>query len=352
MIRVGFVYDLRDDYLALGYSELETAEFDSVETIDAVAGALARSGCAVDRVGRGQRLAARLAAGDRWDLVFSIAEGVSGRSREAQVPALCELFDQPYAFSDPLTMAATLDKAVAKRLVRDQGVPTAPFALLRQPEDARTLALPFPLFVKPVAEGTGKGCEAASRVGDAGALEAAAARLITRFRQPAIVETFLPGREFTVGVVGEGAGAEAIGVAEILIRDGVEDRVYSFVNKELCEANVVYRLVDDPEAQAAAASALQAYRALDCRDAARLDFRSDADGVPHFLEVNPIAGLHPTHSDLPIIAALSGRGYDWLIRRIVEGAMDRRRAAPPRPEDLRTDAPTTASTREAAQTAA
>lgn len=326
MTRVGFVYDLRDDYRALGFSEVETAEFDSRETIDAVAGALTRAGCAVERIGRGQSLAARLAAGERWDLVFSIAEGLSGRSREAQVPALCELFDQPYAFSDALTMAATLDKAVAKRLARDQGVPTAPFALLRAAEDARTVDLPFPLFVKPVAEGTGKGCEAASLVADRAELEAAAARLIARFRQPAIVETFLPGREFTVGLVGEGAGAEVIGVAEILIREDVADRVYSFANKELCEANVVYRLVDDAEAQAAADAALAAYRALDCRDAARLDFRSDAAGAPQFLEANPIAGLHPTHSDLPIIAELAGRGYDWLIGRIVEGALARVRA--------------------------
>jgi D-alanine-D-alanine ligase len=123
-MHIGLVYDLRDDYRALGFSEEEVAEFDNLDTIDQLDGALQALGCAVTRVGRGQALAARLAAGERFDLVFSIAEGVRGRSREAQVPALCELFDQPYVFSDPLTMSASLDKAVTKRLVAAAGLPT------------------------------------------------------------------------------------------------------------------------------------------------------------------------------------------------------------------------------------
>ena len=129
LMRIALVYDLRDDYRALGYSEEEIAEFDSVETIDHLAAALEALGCEAVRVGRGQALAARLVAGERYDLVFSIAEGLKGRSREAQVPALCELFDQPYLFSDPLTLAAALDKGVAKRLVRDAGVQTPAFAV-------------------------------------------------------------------------------------------------------------------------------------------------------------------------------------------------------------------------------
>ena len=126
-MRIALVYDLRDDYRALGFSEEEVAEFDNVDTIDQLDGALRALGCEVIRVGRGQVLAARLAAGERFDLVFSIAEGVKGRSREAQVPALCELFDQPYLLSDPLTSAVCHDKAVAKRLVRAAGVPTPAF---------------------------------------------------------------------------------------------------------------------------------------------------------------------------------------------------------------------------------
>ncbi len=328
-MKVGFVYDLRDDYLAEGFDAVDVAEFDTEETVAAVAAALHRNGATVERIGRGTALARRLVAGDRWDLVFSIAEGLHGRSREAQVPALCEMFDQPYAFSDPLTMAATLDKAVAKRIVRDSGIPTAPFAVVRTPQDAVSLGLPFPLFVKPLAEGTGKGCEPESRVADDAALAAVATRLLARFSQPVIVETFLAGREFTVGVVGTGDRAEVVGVAEIEIRPGVSDRVYSLANKENCETTVVYRRADDSEARLAAERALAAYRALDCRDAARLDMRSDAAGSPHFLEVNPIAGLHPTHSDLPIVANLAGWTYDGLIGLILSAAADRCGLRPP-----------------------
>lgn len=319
-MHIGFVYDLRDEYLGLGYSELEVAEFDSAATIDEIEAALHRLGHTVDRVGRGQSLARRLADGERFDLVFSIAEGLAGRSREAQVPALCELFDQPYAFSDPLTMAATLDKVVAKQIVMGHGVPTASFAQLRSAKDADNVGLAFPLFVKPVAEGTGKGCDAASIVTNVEELRQTAGRLIARFDQPALAETYLPGREFTVGILGTGHAARVIGVAEITVREDAEDPVYSFENKETCEETVVYTLVDDEEAIRAAATALKAYRALDCRDAARLDFRSDANGIPHFLEANPIAGLHPSHSDLPIIAELSGLGYDGLIAGILVSA--------------------------------
>jgi len=322
-MRIGFVYDLRDDYLAQGFSEEATAEFDSAATVDAVAAALARTGARVVRVGPGRALAARLVAGERFDLVFSIAEGLNGRAREAQVPALCELFDQPYVFSDPLTMAATLDKAVAKRLVAAAGVATAPFAVLERPADAAAVDLPFPLFVKPLAEGTGKGCDAASRADDAGGLEGAAAGVIARFGQPALVETFLPGRELTVGIVGNGETAEVVAVMEIVVATGVDAGLYSYANKELCEERVIYRLAGDAEAAEAARAGLAAYRALGCRDAARIDFRSDAAGRPLFLEANPIAGLNPTHSDLPILAALAGHDYDWLIGRILAAATAR-----------------------------
>ncbi len=334
-MRIGFVYDLRDDYLALGYSELEVAEFDTGSTIAEIETALIRVGHSVDRIGRGQTLAGHLAAGERWDLVFSIAEGLSGRSREAQVAALCELFGQPYAFSDPLTMAATLDKGVAKRIVRDHGLPTAPFAVLRSASEAACVDLPFPLFVKPVAEGTGKGCEAASRVASPAELANVAGALIARFQQPVICETYLPGREFTVGILGTGETARVIGVMEISVRHGVEDRIYSFENKELCEERVIYELASDAQARRAGATALACYRALDCRDAGRIDMKLDASGAAQFLELNPIAGLHPTHSDLPMIATKSGLGYDGLIAGIVKAAAKRLAIRPSRSRQTR-----------------
>ena len=322
-MRVALVYDLRDDYRALGFSEEEIAEFDNVGTIDELAGALEALGCEVERVGRGQALAARFVSGERFDLVFSIAEGVKGRSREAQVAALCELFDQPYLFSDPLTMAVSLDKAVAKRLVRDAGVPTPAFAVAETSASELAGWEHFPAFVKPLAEGTGKGCEAASLVHNGDDLVAAATRVIERYRQPALVEHYLSGREFTVGIVGNGQEARVLGVCEILLKEQAEANVYSLHNKELCEDLVIYAPADDGEARLAGTRALEAYWALECRDAARIDFRSDAKGEPYFLEANPLAGLNPWHSDLPILAAQNGVEFVALIGMILDAGLAR-----------------------------
>ena len=322
-MKIGFVYDLRDDYRAVGMSEEQLAEFDTTETVDRIHEGLEAAGCSVDRIGHGRALAARLAGGERWDLIFSIAEGVEGRAREAQVPALCELFDHPYVFSDTTTMAVTLDKSMAKSLVREAGVPTAPFMVLEHGSDAKRVDLDFPLFAKPIAEGTGKGCEETSRVHSHSELERAASDLIGRFRQPVIVEPYLSGREFTVGIVGTGDSARVVGTIEIFVQVGRGHAIYSLESKEKCEQFVNYRVADDDEAREAESRALKAYRALQCRDAARLDFRSDKFGSPLFLEVNPLPGLHPTHSDLPIAASLHGHSYNWLIASILASAAAR-----------------------------
>ena len=322
-MRIALVYDLRDDYRALGFSEEEVAEFDNVDTIDQLDGALRALGCEVERVGRGQVLAARLAAGERFDLVFSIAEGVKGRSREAQVPALCELFDQPYLLSDPLTSAVCHDKAVAKRLVRAAGVPTPAFMVATSDASELRGWTEFPAFVKPIAEGTGKGCESASVVHNQQELAAAAAKLLACYRQPVLVETYLPGREFTVGIVGNGKDATVLGVCEILLKEDAEANVYSLHNKERCEDLVIYAHADDGEAWTAGRQALAAYQALECRDAARIDFRSNAFGEPYFLEANPLAGLHPHHSDLPILAAQNSVPYVELIGMILDVGLAR-----------------------------
>ena len=322
-MRVGLTYDLRDDYRGTGLSEEALAEFDSAETISELEAALRRLGLEVERIGHVRHLARRLVAGDRWDFVFNIAEGLKGRAREAQVSALLEAYDIPYVFSDPLVMSATLDKAVAKRLVRDHGVPTAAFVVLESAAAVAAVDFPYPVFAKPVAEGTGKGCTPASRCANPAELRRTARRLLARYGQPVLVEPFLPGREFTVGIVGTGADAKVLAVMEIALRPGAEVGVYSYENKELCESRVTYGLAHDGEARLAGETALAAYRALGCRDAGRVDVRSDAAGVPQFLEVNPLAGIHPTHSDLPILAGLAGIGYDDLLGQIVAACLAR-----------------------------
>ena len=211
-MRVGLTFDLRDHYLAAGYSAEDTAEFDNIETIDSLGGALERLGLEVDRIGTVRQLAQRLVAGERWELVFNIAEGLKGVGREAQVPALLDAYDIPYTFSDTMVMALALHKGMAKRVVRDCGVPTAPFAVVETMADLAAVELPFPLFAKPIAEGTGKGVTSASRVASATALRKLCRQLLERYRQPVLVETFLPGREFTVGIIGTGASAESVAV--------------------------------------------------------------------------------------------------------------------------------------------
>ena len=338
-LRIGLVYDLRSEYLALGYAEEQVAEFDAEESIELLAAALSRLGHHVEQIGNGRALARCLADGRRYDLVFSIAEGLAGRAREAQVPALCELYEQAYVFSDPLTLAIALDKGAAKRIVRDGGVSTTPFVVVQPGAGIPPLEFPYPVFAKPLAEGTGKGCEVSSVCRDADELTAAVVTLTTRFGQAVIVEPYLSGREFTVGLIDGAHGVEIVGVLEIELKAGADAGVYSYRNKEDCEHLVTYRAAVDGVAKGAAECALAAYRALECRDTARIDIRCDAAGTPFFLEANPLAGLHPSHSDLPIAATLAGHTYDWLINAIVTAAARRyglepsraRRAGRPRP---------------------
>jgi D-alanine-D-alanine ligase len=324
-MKVGITYDLRNDYLAMGFGEEETAEFDRPGTIDAIDETLRHLGYETDRIGNLMTLVQRLAAGDRWDMVFNIAEGLRGFGREAQVPALLDAYDIPYTFSDPMVLSLTLHKGMTKRVVRDLGIPTPDFDVVEADSDVEMMDLPFPLFTKPVAEGTGKGITGASRVETREELLPLCQRLLRTFNQPVLVETFLPGREFTVGITGTGRDATAIGVMEVVLLEPAESFVYSYVNKEECEERVEYRLVNDKMAQKAKEVALAAYRGLGCRDAGRVDLRSDANGMPNFLEINPLAGLHPEHSDLPILNKLAGSTYLDLMGRIMESAKMRLR---------------------------
>ncbi len=323
-LSIGLTYDLKDDYLKAGFSPEDVLEFDSEETVAGLEAALGALGHRAERVGRGLEFARRLVGGERWDLVFNICEGAWGRSREAQVPALCELFDQPYTFADPLTCAVTLDKATAKRIMRDHGVPTAPFAVVSAPEEATSVQLPAPLFLKPVAEGSSKGITGRSLVRERRELASACRALLERFKQPVLVEAFLPGREVTVGVVGHGAGARVVGVMEVSFTDRAETAAYTALNKDEYVDRVSYHLVDgEPLAEEARRTSLAVFHGLGCRDAARVDLRCDADGRLNFLEVNPLPGINHVRSDLPIMARLAGISYQELIAAIVDSARAR-----------------------------
>ena len=192
-MHIGFTYDLRADYLAAGYGEEETAEFDQPGTIEAIDGALQELGHTTDRIGHARNLVARLAQGDRWDLVFNICEGLHGRARESQVPAILDVYDIPYTFADAAVLAICLDKALTKTVLRDAGLPTPDWHVVAGFDDAERCTLPFPVIAKPIAEGTGKGIDAASKIADSGRLRDVCRRLLERYSQPVLVERFLSG---------------------------------------------------------------------------------------------------------------------------------------------------------------
>lgn len=316
-------YDLRNDYLKEGYTHEETAEFDLPDTIEAIEKVIIDSGYEACRIGNIKALTRRLAAGERWDLVFNIAEGISGFGREAQVPALLEAYNIPYTFSDPLGLALTLHKGMTKHIISDLGIPTPDFTVIQTEEDIAGVRLPFPLFAKPVAEGTGKGITALSKINTSEELNLVCKDLLKNFRQPVLLETYLPGREFTVGILGTGKNARALGAIEVILRPTAEKNAYSYENKENYETLVQYVLVDDAEARQAMEISLAAWRGLDLKDAGRIDLRSDIHGVPNFMEVNALAGLNPVRSDLPILCNLLGIAYSHLISSIIDSALQR-----------------------------
>jgi D-alanine-D-alanine ligase len=320
---IGLTYDLRQEYLAAGYSEEQTAEFDRPDTIAAIEQAMIRMGYQTKRIGNIKSLVRRLAAGERWDMVFNISEGMFGSGREAQVPALLDAYQIPYTFSGPLVLALSLDKALTKRVLRTMGVATPDFAVVTVPEDIAAVDLSFPVFAKPLAEGTGLGIDPASKINSDSELAAVCLKLLEKFKQPVLVETYLPGREFTVGVVGSGAAAEAIGTIEVILRPSAQVNAYSYVNKENCEELISYVLAPENVAGPCRELALKAWRGLGCFDAGRVDIKMDGNGVANFLEVNPLAGLHPEHSDLPIICSKVGITYQTLIERIMASASAR-----------------------------
>lgn len=323
-MRIGLTYDLRDEYLQLGLTLEETAEFDSNQTIQAIESALRTLGHQTDRIGNVHALIRRLAEGaPPWDLVFNIAEGLYGFGREAQVPALLDATQIPYTFSDALVMAITLHKGMTKRIVRDLGIPTPDFAVIEKLDALDHLRLPYPLFAKPVATGTSVGISARSLINSPDQLHGICRELLERFRQPVLIETYLPGRELTVGIVGSGDHARVLGAMEVFLLADAEPGVYSYLNKARYETQVRYDLAEDSIAQQASEFALTVWKGLGCRDGGRVDFRCDAQGNVSFVEINPLAGLHPIHSDLVILCRLAGIEYATLIELILTSACER-----------------------------
>jgi D-alanine-D-alanine ligase len=302
-------------------------EFDSPHTIEAIAGVLRKQGHTVALLGDGREFLEKVLA-ERPDLVFNFAEGTGvSRSREARVPAVLDMLGIPYTGSDPFTMAVTLDKDCAKKLVAAAGV-AVPFSFALEP-DAPLASVPieslkFPLVVKPAWEGSSKGIRTRCLVKHARELPDVVEPLRRAHPQTVLLEEYIEGDELTVGLLGNGT-PQLLGIMRVVPNFAAEHFLYSLEIKREYKKLVTYEC-PPPFAQKTldtiAQSARTAFRALACRDVARVDFRMRG-GVPYFLEVNPLPGLNPDDSDLVIMAGLVGWSYDRLVSAIVEAALKR-----------------------------
>ena len=321
-IRVGFTYNVKRK--ADGDVE---AEWDPPETIIAIANALARQGHIVVHLEATPDLPRVLAEAD-VDLIFNIAEGVEGRNREAQVPALCELLGIPYTGSDSATLAIALDKALGKKVLLQHDILTPKFQVMESHRERLSPDMKFPLIVKPNAEGSSKGIGSTSVVDTEDELRDKVKELIERYRQPALVEEYIAGREFTVGLLGD-KRPRVLPPMEIKFKKVENLRpVYDYAVKQEWEEYVYYECpakLTEAEQKAMEKIARATFWALDCRDVARVDMRMDADGRIYVLEVNPLPGLTPDYSDLVLIAKACGMEYDQLIAEIMTGGLRRLR---------------------------
>jgi D-alanine-D-alanine ligase len=328
-MRIGLAYNQKPDAAAAEEPPSTSdafAEWDDPSTIAAVEQALGLFGNVV-RLEADQFFPQNLALA-RPDLVFNMAEGLHGQSREALVPAICEYLDVPYTGSDPLTLALALHKGRTKEILAFRGVPTAPFAWVETRADLARLALPYPMFVKPVAEGSGKGIFTSNLCGTPAELAERVAFLLERYAEPVLVETYLPGPEFTVAILGNGPAAVCLPVVgfDFSALPAGAPPVYGYEAKWVwdrpeaplpifeCPARVPEALYHEIER-----TALDAYQALGCRDWCRVDIRVDRFGVPNVLELNPLPGIIPDpamNSCFPKAARAAGFSYDELIQEV------------------------------------
>lgn len=333
-LKVGLTYNLkRQPGAEEGLPEDFYAEFDDEETVNAIAEALRRGGCKVTKIEADEGAYGKLRR-LKPDAVFNISEGLRGESRESHIPAMLEMLRIPYTGSGPLTLAIALNKALTHQLLSAHGVPSPSFQVFERAEEGVDEKLRFPLVVKPLSEGSSKGIRGSSLVKDEESLRRQISWVIKTYHQPAIVEEFLPGRELTIGLIGNEEPL-VLPIVEILL-----DRLprgasplYSYEAKWVwdvpekpldvhrCPADVPKSLEEEIRLVAT-----KTFKALNCRDVCRIDMRLDENDEPRVLEVNPLPGLMPNpdaHSCLPEAARAAGFTYDQLICTILWQALKR-----------------------------
>jgi len=325
-LKVGFTFNVKRVAPDLAGDQDEEAEYDSPATLQAIREAIASYGHEVIDLEASADLPIQLAS-TPVDVVFNIAEGFKGRSRESQVPALLELLDIPYTGSDPAALSVSLDKALAKRMVRTHGILTPGYVLMHTGKERLPRELQdFPLLVKPVAEGTSKGVTSKSVVRDEGELREVAREMIAKYRQPALVEEYIAGREFTVGLLGERRPRVLPPMEVVFLDPSNPTPIYSFEMKQKATEQIRYEVpakLSERDVDRLERAARECFAALGCRDVARVDFRMNRDGRIYFIEANPLPGLTPGWSDLVLIARAAGIEYRALIGEILSFAIRR-----------------------------
>jgi D-alanine-D-alanine ligase len=328
-MRIGITFDLKSSGpLRAGAPDDDQEEFDSPVTIKAVAQVLRDLGHDVRELGNGRPLVQALVANPP-DFIFNFAEGQGvGRSREARVPALCEMLDIPYSGSDPLTLATTLDKDCARRLAASHGV-TVPrgFVVHDEHDLAQIAGFPldaYPAILKPAWEGSSKGITKRCLVDTPEELTTVARDLARTYAQPILVEEYVDGDELTVGIIGNDR-PEVIGIMRVLPTQPTERFVYSLEVKRDYLRMVRYDVpatLSPADRAAVEQAALKSYKVLGCRDVSRVDFRLRR-GVPYFLELNPLPGINPESSDLVLLSQGMGWSYAQLVGKIFKAACRR-----------------------------
>jgi D-alanine-D-alanine ligase len=328
-MRVGLAFDLKDHIkIPSDLPEDIYEEFDIEDTIISIEDVLKSLGHEVVRLYSGKKFLENILK-EKVDIVFNIAEGFGTRSREAHVPSILELLGIPFTGSDPLTLALTLDKTMTKRVVQSAGIRTPEFVEIDhldnfQPEILNSLK--FPLILKLSREGSSIGLRRNSKVRNIEELKNKIKEL-SIYKQPILIERFIPGKEITVGVIGNGKKTRVLGMMEIAPRNiPREDFIYSLEVKRNWREEVSYIVnpqIPEETKEEIEEMSLKIYNILGCRDISRIDFRLDTDNTPYFLEVNPLPGLNPDYSDLPMISRGYGMSYEELIKEILSSALER-----------------------------
>ena len=337
MYRVTILANLKKNAPKLeAYATDIWADLDSESTIDALAKALQSAGHQVDFREANTDLVHSL-VGDRPDICFNIAEGLYGDSRESQIPALLELLKIPYTGSKIQTHAISLDKAMTKRVWMTHGLRTSPFQVFATKDDQLNPELHFPLFVKPSAEGTGAGVDVHAIVHDEAELRERVQYVITAYRQGALVEPYLDGREFTIGIIGNRPNQYIFPTLEILTKNVAPEDQGLYTHTVKAEVKDIDAYLSFPALEPAFQAeinrlAVQAHNALNTLDVSRVDLRCDSQGVPYLVEINTLPGISPGISDLCYVTYRAGETYEWLINTIVNLACQRYGMAAPAPK--------------------